>query len=144
MKQWSFSSYRSIASNHYLSYQLNMPFQPSRFGLHFVIMGLATAEYSFCTFLMTKQILNSSQNCDSCYLSATALWSWLPAQSPNQKIFLFGDVDTARRQRTSDPEVSFNLGSSLPFQRFLLLIFYFSSKSITNIKVGVYKCWHHL
>ena len=75
MKQWSFSSYRSIASNHYLSYLINMPFQPSRFGLHFVIMGLATAEYSFCTFLMTKQILNSSQNCDSCYLSATALWS---------------------------------------------------------------------
>ena len=46
------------------SYQ---PFQPSRFGLHFDRMGLATAENSFCTFLMTKQILNSSQNCDSCY-----------------------------------------------------------------------------
>ena len=30
-------------------------------------MGLVTAEDSSCTFLMTKQILNSSQNCDSCY-----------------------------------------------------------------------------
>jgi hypothetical protein len=64
MKQWSYSSYRSIAINHYLSY--HMPFEPSRFGLHFDVMGLAASDDSSRTFPITKHILKSSQNCDSC------------------------------------------------------------------------------
>ena len=74
---------------------INMPFQPSRFGLHF--------EDSSQTFLMTKQILKSSQNCDSCS-SPMVQTSCAATKSAD---LLFGGVDPARRQRTSDLEVSF-------------------------------------
>ena len=43
-----------------------MPFQPSRRGLHFEILGLTATEDSSRSFLMTKQILKSSLNCESC------------------------------------------------------------------------------
>ena len=43
-----------------------MPFQPARLGLHFEIVTLAATEDSSRSFLMTKQILKSSQNCDAC------------------------------------------------------------------------------
>ena len=44
-----------------------MPFQPSRLGLHFEIMTVAASEDSSRSFLMTKQILKSSQNCGTCH-----------------------------------------------------------------------------
>jgi hypothetical protein len=43
-----------------------MPFKPFRLGLHFEIVTMAVSEDSSQSFLMTKQILKSSQNCVTC------------------------------------------------------------------------------
>jgi hypothetical protein len=119
MKQWSFSYYRlyiavSQSTNTYL---INMPFQPSRFGLnHFDITGLAATEDSSWSLLMTKQIVKSSQNCDSCS-SPMVVTSCAATKSAD---LLFGGVDPARRQRTSNLDSGSVLqGSNQPFQRYL-------------------------
>ncbi len=104
-----------------------MPFQPSRRGLHFEIVGLTATEDSARSFLTTKQILKSSLNCESCFspmvmtpcaaTKSTDLFIWRCRPCKKTKNIRIGSVLH---------------GSKLSFQLFLLLIYYFSSKSLTN------------
>ena len=111
-----------------------MPFQPARLGLHFEIMTLAATEDSSRSFLMTKQILKPTQNCDACN-SPMVLSPCAASKSADLYIWKCGCPCKKTKNIRSGSVLS---GSNLPFQHFLLLIYYFSSKSLTNVEISAY------
>ena len=111
-----------------------MPFQPARLGLHFEIMTLAATEDSSRSFLMTKQILKPTQNCDACN-SPMVLSPCAASKSADLYIWKCGRPCKKTKHIRSGSVLS---GSNLPFQHFLLLIYYFSSKSLTNVEISAY------
>ena len=111
-----------------------MPFQPSRLGLHFEIMTMVASEDSSRSFLMTKQILKSSQNCGTCH-NPMVLSPCTATKSADLYIWKCGRPCKKTKNIRSGSVLS---GSNLPFQHFLLLIYYFSSKSLTNVEISAF------
>jgi hypothetical protein len=115
----------------HLSYQHAVPFQPSRLGLHFDKTGLAAREDISQSFLMTKQILKSSQKCNSC----SSLTSCAATKSADLFIQRCQPCKKTKIIRSGSVLQGSAISTFLSPDILLLIL---SSRSLTNIEVAAY------
>ena len=120
-----------------------MPWTPATPGIHFEINRLTATEASSRDFLRSENVIADSMDCSSCH-NAMVLSPCAASKSEDLEIW---------RCRPCDKTVSIRSGSvlrksNIPFQLFLLLLYYFSNKDITNVSISEYtglseKCVGH-
>ena len=110
-----------------------MPFQPARVGLHFQIQEINATETTAREFLTNRNVLCSDSVCSRCN-NAMTLKPCSEKKSPD--LYTWKCVPWTKF--TSIRARSVLSGSKLSLSIFVLLIFYFSSKSLSNIEIAAY------
>ena len=111
----------------------NMPFQPARVGLHFQIHAITATETTAREFLIQRNVLCSGSVCSRCNNAMT-----LTPCSEKKSSDLYTWKCLPCGKFTSIRARSVLSGSKLSFSVFVLLVFYFSSKSLTNVEIAAY------
>ena len=107
-----------------------MPFQPARVGLHFRIQEITATETTAREFLTNRNVLCSDSVCSRCN-NAMTLKPCSEKKSPDLYIWKCVPCTSIRARSVLS-------GSKLSFSIFVLLIFYFSSKSLSNVEISAY------
>ncbi len=110
-----------------------MPFQPTWAGLHFEICQITSTLDSARAFLLQHGILHSTMPCSSCS-QQMVLTPCAASKSPDLQIWKCRPCKKFKNLRTG----SILSGSNLSLQIFLVLLSYFSSKTLSNVEIAAY------
>ena len=111
-----------------------MPIQPTRLGLHFEICQHASTADSVRAFLAQHGILHSSVTCDACGRQMILT----PCTASKSQDLQIWKCPRPCKKFKNIRTGSILSGSNLPFQIFIVLLSYFSSKTLSNVEIAAY------